>query len=73
MRLSVVVPTFNEALHIEDAAFEGPSAAGFGFWFRHGGVVGRRQEELQVVLPVVFFAYRGAAVWRPRWLIRTAV
>jgi hypothetical protein len=22
----------------------------------------------QVVLPVVFFAYRGAAVWRPRWL-----
>ena len=27
----------------------------------------------QVVLPVVFFAYRGAAVWRPRWLIRTEV
>ena len=23
------------------------------------------------VLPSVFFAYRGAAVWRPAWLIRT--
>ena len=23
------------------------------------------------VLSAVFFAYRGAAVWRPRWLIRT--
>ena len=22
----------------------------------------------QVILPVVFFAYRGAAVWQPRWL-----
>jgi len=27
----------------------------------------------QVVLPVVFFVYRGAAVWRPRWLIRAEV